>query len=182
MRRFWVTVLCTFVVAVGCSSAARQRLKVFFFEIPVAESSTPQVSDATATTLASLPLPVVELPPSRFRSLHQPYVERNCRSCHDAANRMSVRADLADQCRSCHTRYYSEHVGHEPVSQGECAACHEPHRSVHPALLRLSVFETCVDCHEEPEDLSPDAHSGENVENCTACHDAHFGTGVLLKP
>ena len=181
MRRLWVAVLCTLTVAVGCSSAARKRLEAFFFEIPGAVASAPRVSGVETATSAPLPLPVVELAPARFRSVHQPYAQRDCRSCHDAGNKMSVRADLADQCRSCHSRYYSEEVGHAPVSQGECAVCHVPHRSVRVALLGMPVFESCVECHDEPEDLSPDAHSGSGVENCTSCHNPHFGTGALLK-
>ncbi|MCH7883719.1 MAG: hypothetical protein IIC01_00590 [Planctomycetes bacterium] len=95
---------------------------------------------------------------------------------------MQVRTDLLDQCGQCHARYFGEEVGHAPVAAGQCAICHQPHRSDQPALLRMSILETCVECHDEPEDLSPAAHSGKSAENCTSCHDAHFGTGLLLKP
>jgi len=162
----------------GCSSAARDRLARFFFEVP-----PPAQADSTesaSATVASEP-PRVVLPGSPFRSVHSPYQSRSCLECHDAATRMQVRQDLLEACSDCHTDYFSPRVGHMPVSQGECLTCHDPHRSVQPSLLRASMPAVCVDCHDAPEDLSAPAHSAKGVEQCTRCHDAHFGTGKLLK-
>ncbi len=179
MRKFgWVIPLFP-ALALGCSQAARESLERFFFEVPEA-AETPALSRASSPSKAEPPR--LALPKPRFVSFHPPFVQRQCHSCHDAKQRMQVRTDLLHQCRLCHTRYFGDQIGHAPVAQGECAVCHEPHRSGQPDLLRMLVFDTCVDCHDEPEDLSPDAHGGENVESCTACHDPHFGVGKLLKP
>ncbi|MCH8856034.1 MAG: hypothetical protein IIA03_07305 [Proteobacteria bacterium] len=95
---------------------------------------------------------------------------------------MGTREDMLDACRKCHQRYFSNEVGHAPVTQGQCTECHDMHRSVELKLLKMSTFELCIECHEEPEDLSEEAHGGTDVERCTACHDAHFGSGMLLRP
>ncbi len=169
------------VVGLGCSQNVRDRLTRFFFDVP-------ESSEARALARAESPQPSGDAPPTlalpgpRFRSNHQPYLERQCDRCHDAENRMEVRADLLDQCRVCHARYYSDEVGHAPVAAEDCATCHVPHQSAHPALLLQPIFDTCVDCHDEPIGLSPDAHGGDGVENCTTCHDPHFGDSPLLKP
>jgi len=178
MRKHRWTIPCCVVVILGCSLGTRERLKCFFFQIPQTSDRVALVDEGPPRAEAQ---PTLILPEPRFRSLHPPFAQRQCSSCHDAGRRMQVRADRMDQCRFCHSRYFSDEVGHAPVAEAECATCHDPHRSAQPYLLIMSVYDTCTDCHDEPEDLSPEAHSGENVADCTRCHDAHFGTGTLLK-
>ncbi|MFQ5501477.1 MAG: cytochrome c3 family protein [Phycisphaerae bacterium] len=168
------------LLLLGCSQAAREKVKHFFFEIPDKSASA---EDGTGTTRVSYEPPTLSLPQTRFASAHPPFIQRKCARCHDADKRMNPRDDLLVACRTCHTRYFGPDVGHAPVVDGQCIACHEMHRSPLRSLLKQPVFDTCINCHDEPEDLSEEAHGGDAaaVENCVTCHNPHFGTGFLLK-
>ena len=181
MRRIiCIAILCV-VAIVGCSDTARHRLKHWFFDIPEDQPVALPEGESPKPTPTPAPAELVRAEP-KYRSFHLPYVSRDCRSCHDATQRMQPRADFLDQCRDCHDRYFGEHVGHFPVSDGQCITCHDMHRSGHAGLLKMPVLEMCVECHDEPEDLSEEAHNeGEGVDDCTRCHDPHFGESPLLK-
>jgi len=184
MRRLGGFIILLSVAAWGCSAATRERLKAFFFEVPAestTDAATPAV-DSSGLARDSYQPPTLERPPARFASWHAPYITRDCQACHNAAQRMAVRDDLADACSVCHPRYFTEAVGHAPVAAGECTTCHDPHRSVNSGLLLTPVPDVCVDCHDEPEDLSEKAHAAAGVNECTKCHDPHFGSGMLLRP
>ena len=181
LRLTFTTLALCLAVMLGCSGAARQKLKHFFFEVPPEQKASQDGANPAPTTAPALPK--LQLPPPRYLAVHRPYAQQQCTKCHDPAGREEkrVRTDFLAACKSCHPRYFSDEVGHPPVADGQCIACHEMHRSVQPRLLKQPVFDTCVDCHDEPEDLSEEAHGGDNVENCIRCHDPHFGTGSLLK-
>lgn len=189
MRKLVCAVLLCWLITTGCSTTARDRLKHWFFDIPATEPRALARADVgnqseprpTAPgTVETLSEPSLLLP--KYASYHPPFVERECRQCHDAAQRMQPRADFLDSCRTCHPRFFSEEVGHPPVEQGQCTECHNMHHTDQRFLLTMPMFDLCVDCHDEPEDLSERAHTVSEVERCTACHDPHFGSNALLKP
>lgn len=181
MRRLACIAILFVVAFVGCSESARYRLKHWFFDIPEDQPAASQAGESPEPTPPPAPAELVRAE-SRYRSLHPPYVNRECRSCHDATQRMQPRVDFLDRCRDCHDRYFGEGVGHFPVSDGQCIMCHDMHRSTHAGLLKMPTLEMCVECHDEPEDLSEEAHNeGEGVDDCTRCHDPHFGESPLLK-
>ncbi len=177
MRNYVGATAILLIICVGCSPGARERLKRWLFEIP--DEGGPQAAAEPSSAPEPAMLPVSA--GTSFRSIHPPYLLRQCAKCHDRGSRMDPKAHYLEACRGCHARFFSEEVGHFPVVQGDCLACHDPHRTEHRKLLKQDLFDTCVDCHDEPEDLSEEAHSGEGVEHCTNCHDPHFGTGALLK-
>ncbi len=180
MRKVRWTIVVGALVLWGCSTSTRDKFSHWFFEIPD-ESAPVAVSDDGLP--AAMPAKGLAVVINHYTSTHPPYLKHQCLVCHSQENQMQPREDeaLLNVCRDCHTKYFTEKVGHAPVAQGECITCHDMHRSMQPALLKLTVFETCIECHDEPEDLSEEAHGGDNIENCTRCHDPHFGEGVLLR-
>ena len=181
MRRLACIGILFVVVSVGCSESARYRLKHWFFDIPEDTPVASQADEELVPVPTPVPVALVGVE-SAFTSLHPPYVSRECRTCHDASQRMQPRENFLTVCRGCHERYFGPGVGHFPVSEGQCTTCHDMHRSGQAGLLKMPMLEMCVECHDEPVDLSEGAHNGgEGVDDCIRCHDPHFGKSPLLK-
>ena len=112
-----------------------------------------------------------------------------CTDCHNAhggfeskqAN-LAVGADSA--CVKCHSNKQGPFVyEHAPLKVEGCAACHTPHGSSNPKMLkRSSVRQLCLECHTGiTEELSPQAPSLHNQAQvrylqCTVCHSAIHGS------
>jgi predicted CXXCH cytochrome family protein len=181
MRRLaWVipTVLC---ILLGCSPAARQRVKHFFFEIPEEQPAQASTEGGTAEPAESA-LPTAPTPEPRFVSIHPPYAQHQCTACHNPGAKMEVRDDPAKWCAACHPRFFSDEVEHDPVASGDCTMCHQLHRSTHPHLLRDAVHTLCAECHGEADELGGDVHSGPDANECAKCHNPHFGSPPFLQP
>jgi len=110
-------------------------------------------------------------------SIHPPFEEGSCLSCHDPhateAPRL-LRAAQRELCGECHGDLADTAFPHGPVSAGECTACHEPHRSAQSALVRAPLEELCGGCHTaiagelHESDVHPALEAG-----CTTCHQPH---------
>jgi len=79
-------------------------------------------------------------PAAAKESVHLPYAERMCDSCHGME-------DKAETCLDCHDQAQAEkHPKNDMVT---CISCHYPHKADLPFLLRetLDGGKLCENCH-----------------------------------
>jgi predicted CXXCH cytochrome family protein len=178
--------LAGWLAAGGCNVKTRHKVlsKVFDGVPPPRQAPPPSAKipvgdQPTASTVEPAPAP----PPG---SLHQPYADRECNSCHNAgrSNQLRMPADLL--CQQCHDpAEFNAPWIHGPIAGGGCAACHLPHRSDKRHLLRNGGNNFCLDCHDPNAglmDLASPAHLDIDGKQCLDCHEAHGGdTRFLLR-
>jgi len=114
-----------------------------------------------------------------------------CSDCHNAhggfeakQTKLAVGVDAA--CIKCHANKQGPFVyEHAPLKLEGCAACHTPHGSANPTMLkRSSVRQMCLECHSSINDsFAPDVPSFHNqatvrYQNCTICHVAIHGSNT----
>ncbi|MBN2433018.1 MAG: hypothetical protein JXQ27_16220 [Acidobacteria bacterium] len=190
MFRYWKTILllipgCLWLLA-GCAPNTRHKVLRTVFD------GVPPPRPAAATSPAATPAPTDQAgtaDPASLRptgSVHQPYADRECNSCHGTrlSNQLILPPDQL--CQECHDpAEFSAPWLHGPVAGGGCSSCHLPHRSEKAHLLRNGGDNFCLDCHDPRQGLmDPDspAHRQPNGYDCLDCHTAHGGaTRFLLK-
>jgi predicted CXXCH cytochrome family protein len=189
----------------GCSSSTRQRLlEIFFDEPPTVEKAQPSSAvPERPRTLRRKALPEPE-PVVRYR--HPPFEARECGSCHALKGTQSFsRTVLATSieekpmrgtgprllmpperlCFECHDDKSPEALReagatkvHGPVEARECIACHDPHQSPYPKMLKAgpAVADLCLTCHDRSDVMANEVHDEDAIEaGCTSCHDPHAG-------
>jgi len=112
---------------------------------------------------------------------HAPVIAGECTACHiPSGNRhpggQGKGFRLAEGgerlCGPCHASKLEGRSVHRPVADGKCLACHLPHTSAEPSLLRRPGPELCRSCHAGL--LTRDqVHRPVADGNCLACHDPH---------
>lgn len=134
-----------------------------------------------------------------------PAVQAGCNACHGVSVEeeqitVSLTAKGNDLCFTCHEEKRPNPAvlfGHPPIQQERCIACHDPHTSANPKLLRrpTDVLEAgknlCLDCHKNIETQINKRNRHAAVETgCSTCHETHRsepsstaqGTFHLAKP
>ena len=76
-----------------------------------------------------------------------------CTDCHSSHASVSAgqlkRNTLNELCTSCHAEFRGPVLfDHAPVSE-DCSLCHQPHGSIHPALLTRRPPLLCQSCHSQ---------------------------------
>lgn len=113
--------------------------------------------------------------------IHRPYAEKHCDSCHDKEKEGGLIKPPRELCGVCHTGFLKGRLAHGPAAVGECLACHLPHSSTYPSLLKRNVNELCSMCHQEPR-VSGKMHDSFTHKglSCVDCHDPHSADGRLF--
>ncbi len=106
-----------------------------------------------------------------------------CSDCHNPhggfelkQTRLATGADAA--CIKCHADKQGPFTyEHAPLKTEGCSACHMPHGSANPRLLRFSAVNAlCLTCHSVAHDVGavepagPQHNQNAQYANCTACH------------
>ncbi len=126
-----------------------------------------------------------ETKPDFTKPFHHKVLEgaMKCSDCHNPhggfelkQTRLATGADAA--CIKCHADKQGPFTyEHAPVKTEGCTACHTPHGSSNPRLLRYSaVNQLCLTCHSVAHDVGavepagPQHNQNAQYANCTACH------------
>ena len=106
-----------------------------------------------------------------------------CSDCHNPhggfelkQTRLATGGDAP--CLKCHVDKQGPFTfEHAPVKTEGCTACHTPHGSANPRLLRYAaVNQLCLTCHSVAHDVGaiepagPQHNQNAQYANCTACH------------
>ncbi len=115
-----------------------------------------------------------------------------CEDCHNVhggyITRRSLRQTASQEqiCFKCHRDKQGPFVfEHPPVKSEGCTACHVPHGSANPRLLRVQpVNILCLQCHTPaPNSAAPGIPSFHNqtqkYQACTMCHPAIHGSNAV---
>jgi len=84
-------------------------------------------------------------------------------------------------CLTCHEKVKAasnSKIKHVPFQDGSCTACHDPHGSNYPGVLKDRADRVCYSCHSESEAsfLKANTHKPVLDGACNACHKPHGGT------
>ena len=108
-----------------------------------------------------------------------------CSDCHNVHGTGTVRQVRALPggdfvCYKCHVDKRGPFVyEHVPVKTEGCTACHTPHASTNPRLLRVSqVNLLCLQCHTSPTvgPSGPVHNQSQKYQACTMCHMSIHGS------
>lgn len=90
---------------------------------------------------------------------------------------MAVSGNNTKLCLTCHGNFkevLKSKKLHQPVAEGKCSVCHNPHASSHDNLLKDNIEDLCFSCHKKTEQaVYADNHQPFQQGECLSCHDPH---------
>jgi predicted CXXCH cytochrome family protein len=177
--------ICLIMSLAGCSSTVRHRwLNTFFDGVP--DPNAPRVArvqPGTTNVVAAVSgnRPKV-VPVGPALDIHKPYADHRCLACHQSEFDVAMRASTKEVCLACHQKLLPVEAKtvHDPVGNGDCKSCHDPHYSRNKFLLTRTGKAVCAECHD-PEIAKPKS-THEPYENgeCLSCHDPHCSVNKKL--
>lgn len=137
--------------------------------------------------------------------VHGPFAARRCDACHVTSGGKQVRAadgsistsklvvgqrlmyPEEQLCLGCHsdkspaTALKRDLWQHGPAANALCTACHNPHASPRPFMLRKKGdTQMCGQCHSRDSLRQTVRHSSDMDVVCTDCHNPHVGRSSQL--
>ena len=192
-RGLLIVLLIAVLAVSSCSSARRYEVLSFFFDGVPPPGGTP--ADSLADPVSDLTTerePRVAIPRT---FVHPPYEEGDCDLCHDLPDGRTFRGGTAliypvrELCTMCHDEKDAASLReanrwvHGPVAAGECTACHSPHQSIHPFMLRREPGpELCTYCHQEENVRDRPSHAEFQTAPCLDCHSPHADSVAVHTP
>lgn len=162
----------------SCSSTNQYKFLSFFFDgvpnpdVQAAIQKRDSISRKDSTSLAEN----LNIDTSPKGSIHSPYQEKECATCHDQSAMGKFTELQPKLCYQCHEDFSSRYkVLHGPVGGGHCTACHNPHLSENVSLLKRTNQSLCLFCHEQKQVLALEPHQDIESTSCTECHNPHGG-------
>jgi predicted CXXCH cytochrome family protein len=119
---------------------------------------------------------------NKQKFVHGPVVVGECTVCHGKSPKHKDRPkrykfkkieNLEKICYSCHGQFKPKKLIHNPVAEGECTACHNPHGSPYKFQLLEQGSALCFNCHDEALVSKKYVHGPAAVGGCVACHEPH---------
>jgi predicted CXXCH cytochrome family protein len=134
-----------------------------------------------------------EVKPAFSAPFHHKVLEgvMRCSDCHNPhggfelkQTRLAIGSDAV--CIKCHADKQGPFTyEHAPVKTEGCTACHTPHGSANPRLLRYAaVNQLCLTCHSVAHDVGavepsgPQHNQNAQYANCAACHIKIHGSRI----
>ncbi len=124
----------------------------------------------------------------KYKYLHGPVGAMQCDICHQASkaqikkhiNRpksfVDFKSPTGDKsiCIMCHDNKWKGKYIHEPVADGDCTGCHNPHGGPNRFFIQSKrEADTCFQCHENNKTVKKFLHGPVSAGECTACHTPH---------
>jgi predicted CXXCH cytochrome family protein len=112
------------------------------------------------------------------KNIHAPFKD-GCQSCHAKS-----KPGDSQLCLSCHGEVAKEmQASHSHMLAGAsgCTACHSPHTSDIPGLLKAPYKQLCKSCHIDTFIRNKKSlHPHSETEKCTDCHAAHGSNRLVM--
>lgn len=126
------------------------------------------------------------------RKPHNPLKGGACDACHVAnpgavgkcrspqGTAWKLVAEQPALCAKCHDTSGSSPKPHPIIKSAGCTACHDPHASKNPTLLKISPVDAlCYKCHAKFDDAEF-VHTAVKKGQCLGCHSPHQGEAQPL--
>lgn len=113
------------------------------------------------------------------KKTHFPLTQAKCDACHGTGGDKSLKVTkMADRCDKCHSTI-RDLTGrgaalHDPVAEGSCTECHDPHMSSIKGYLKSPMGKVCGQCHDTAS-LKDGRTLHPAAETCSDCHGVHGG-------